>query len=214
MVCMVTGKAEYQVLPAVCVCVCMCVCACVRACVCVCVCVTFVNYVYIFYLTVLWTAKRVECYSMPCFTSFIGAAATAYIMTVWWCTTAINAASKFTSALHYAKLVPCYQFAAITESPVSVTVLVGTNAQFSCAGAGFTIVWEVNKSLSTDPIIEKRGITSDTATLPFSDTVRSNLTVPATSENNGTIVRCRIVSILGLAFSNNSSLTILPGNWV
>ena len=32
----------------------------------------------------------------------------------------------------------------ITEGPVSVTALVGTDAQFHCAGTGNYLVWEVD----------------------------------------------------------------------
>ena len=99
----------------------------------------------------------------------------------------------------------------ITESPVSVKALVGTNAQFHCAGTGNYLVWLVDKLTPSHPDILSRGITA--VTLPSSGTVQSNLTVPATSENNGTTVRCAIgVSQFSLtAFSNYSTLTVLPG---
>ena len=32
----------------------------------------------------------------------------------------------------------------ITEGPVSVTALIGTNTQFHCAGTGNYLVWEVD----------------------------------------------------------------------
>ena len=94
---------------------------------------------------------------------------------------------------------------------MSVTALIGTNAQFHCAGTGNYLVWEVDGLQADHPDILARGIT--TVTLPSSGTVQSNLTVPATSENNGTTVRCAIsVSLLSTpAISNYSTLTILPG---
>ena len=100
---------------------------------------------------------------------------------------------------------------AITDGPVSVTALVGTNAQFHCAGTGNHLVWEVDGLAHNHPGILARGIT--VVTLPFSGTVQSTLTVPATSENNGTTVRCAIgVSQFSLtAISNYSTLTVLPG---
>ena len=99
----------------------------------------------------------------------------------------------------------------ITEGPVSVSALIGTNAQFHCAGTGNYLVWEVDGLGPRDPGILARGIT--TVTLPSSGTVQSNLTVPATSVNNGTTVRCAIgVSLFSTpAISNYSTLTILPG---
>ena len=98
----------------------------------------------------------------------------------------------------------------ITEGPVSETALVGTNVQFHCAGTGNYLAWEVD-GLAPDHVnISSRGITAGTST--SSGTVQSNLTVPATSENNGTTVRCAIgISQFSLtAISNYSTLTVLP----
>ena len=94
---------------------------------------------------------------------------------------------------------------------MSVTALIGTNAQFHCAGTGNYLVWEVDGLQSDHPDILARGIT--TVTLLSSGTVQSNLTAPATSVNNGTTVRCAINISLSTppAISNNATLTILPG---
>ena len=100
-------------------------------------------------------------------------------------------------------------FTAITEGPVSVSVLVGTDARFHCAGTGIFIIWEVDGLASSSSDIASRGITSVLTTL--SGTVQSNLTVPGTSVNDGTTVRCRLQSSSGTTFSNNSTLTVLPG---
>ena len=92
---------------------------------------------------------------------------------------------------------------------MSVTALVGTNSQFHCAGTGNYLVWEVDGLALNDPDILARGISDVTS----SGTVQSNLTVPATSVNNGTTVRCAIgVSQFSLtAISNYCILTVLPG---
>ena len=109
-------------------------------------------------------------------------------------------------ALHSANLA----FAQLSEVPVSVSALVGENAQFHCNGTGYIITWIVDGFLATDPTIEERGITPDTMT--SSGTVQSTLTVPATLENNGTTVQCRMILLnSGLIDSNNVTLTILPG---
>ena len=94
---------------------------------------------------------------------------------------------------------------------MSVTALVGTNSQLHCAGTGNYLVWEVDGLQTNHPDILARGIT--VVTLPSSGTVQSNLTVPATSVNNGTTVRCAIsVSLFSTpAISNYSTLTVLPG---
>ena len=94
-----------------------------------------------------------------------------------------------------------------------MTALIGTNAQFHCAGTGNYLVWEVDGLQPDHPDILARGIT--TVALSSSDTVQSNLTVPATSENNGTTVQCGIsVSLFSTpVVSNYSTLTVLriPG---
>ena len=94
---------------------------------------------------------------------------------------------------------------------MSVTALIGTNAQFHCAGTGNHLVWEVDGLQANHPDILARGIT--TVTLPSSGTVvQSNLTVPATSVNNGTTVRCVVTSLFSTpVISNYSTLTVLPG---
>ena len=89
---------------------------------------------------------------------------------------------------------------AITEGPVSVTALIGTNAQFHCAGTGNILGWEVDGQQAT----KTQPTTTD------SGTVQSNITVIATSE---TVVRCFISESLLSApvFSNYATLTVLPG---
>ena len=96
----------------------------------------------------------------------------------------------------------------ITKSPVSVTTLGGTNALFHCAGSGFNILWKVDGFPMTDQNVLDRGITDNTVS--SSGTVQSNLTVPATLENNGTTVQC-IVLYPGEVTSNTATLTVLPG---
>ena len=91
-----------------------------------------------------------------------------------------------------------------------MTALIGTNAQFHCAGTGIVIRWKVDGLVSTNPNVTSRGITTDDVS-SSSGTVQSTLTVPATIVNNGTTVRCVVLSLSGSAFSNNSTLTVLPG---
>ena len=94
---------------------------------------------------------------------------------------------------------------------MSVTALIGTNAQFHCAGTGNYLVWEVDGLQTDHPDILARGITAATNT--SSGTVQSTLTVPATSVNNGTTVQCAIGAskFSFTAFSNYSTLTVLSG---
>ena len=101
----------------------------------------------------------------------------------------------------------------ITEGPVSVTVLIGADAQFNCAGTDtgdhITISWKVDGLASANPVIKSRGIKS--VLILGSGTAQSNLTVRGTPENNGTTVQCIVFSSSGLTLSNNSTLTVLPG---
>ena len=66
---------------------------------------------------------------------------------------------------------------------MSVSALVGENAQFHCAGTGTAdaviLRWIVDKLLATDTNIRARGIVSHTVTT--TGTIQSNLTVPATT---------------------------------
>ena len=101
-------------------------------------------------------------------------------------------------------------YAQLSEGPVSVSALVGENAQFHCSGSGIIIAWIVDGYLATDSVIVERGITPDTP-ITSSGTVQSTLTVPATLENNGTAVWCRLISINGSITSKNATLTVLPG---
>ena len=94
---------------------------------------------------------------------------------------------------------------------MSVTTLGGMNAQFNCSGSGTVLAWEVDGlSLNLQNIVDQ-GITEHTVS--SSGTVQSTLTVPATSVNNGTTIRCFIgSSLFSLSVVGNySTLTILPG---
>ena len=108
-------------------------------------------------------------------------------------------------------IVFCY-FEDIIDGSVSLTVLPGIDAQFYCGGTGEILIWEVDGLPLNIAEIKERGITAVTVT--FSGTVQSNLTVPATSVNNGTTVRCAIsVSLTSMSIiSNFSTLIVLPGN--
>ena len=96
-----------------------------------------------------------------------------------------------------------------------MTALVGTHAQFYCAGTGNYLVWEVDGTPHYHQNIMNRGVTA--VTVLSSGTVQSNLTVPATSVNNGTTVQCVIRLSLYSAqsvVSNYSILTVISGELV
>ena len=92
-----------------------------------------------------------------------------------------------------------------------MTVQPGINAKFCCGGTGEILTWEVDGLPLNIAEIKKRGINAVAVT--SSGTVQSNLTVPATSENNGTTVRCGIrTSLTSMpAISNYSTLIVLAG---
>ena len=95
---------------------------------------------------------------------------------------------------------------------MSVTTLGGTNAEFHCNGSGTVLAWEVDGLPLNHLNIVDREITEHTV-VSSSGTVQSTLTVPGTSENDGTTVRCFIgPSLFTLTLIGNSStLTVLPG---
>ena len=94
---------------------------------------------------------------------------------------------------------------------MSVTTLGGKNALFHCNGSGTVLAWEVDGLPLNHPSIVDQEITE--LTVSSSGTVQSTLTVPATSVNNDTTVRCLIgSSLFSLSVVGNySTLTILPG---
>ena len=86
-----------------------------------------------------------------------------------------------------------------------MTELVGKNAQFHCAVTGVILFWRVDGLPHYFTSIVNRGICAHFETSPSG--VQSNLTVPATLENNGTSIRCETASV----FSDTVTLTVLPG---
>ena len=91
-----------------------------------------------------------------------------------------------------------------------MTALVGTVAQFHCAGTGNFLNWLVDGLPLYDKHIKDRGIVEDTD--PTDSSVQSNLTVPATLENNGTSVQCAVQTLTSVpVFSNYATLGVLPG---
>ena len=90
---------------------------------------------------------------------------------------------------------------------MSRTALVGQTIQFHCAGTGNDLTWKVDGFIGNNPNVLRRGISA--ATRILSGMAQSNLTVPATSGNNGTTVQCIIGSMSGIAFSNYSTLSVL-----
>ena len=104
-----------------------------------------------------------------------------------------------------------------TESPASITRLAGKEALFHCAGyetgvpaEKLDLTWILN-----DRVLDSNSPRITQSTTPSSDTVQqtvqSNLTILATTENNGTTVKCRIGRISGGVpnISEESTLTVL-----
>ena len=94
---------------------------------------------------------------------------------------------------------------------MSRTALVGQTAQFHCAGTGNDLAWKVDGFIGNDPNVLRRGISA--ATKILSGKAQSNLTVPATSRNNGTTVQCIVGSSSDIVFSNYSTLSVLLGKY-
>ena len=92
-----------------------------------------------------------------------------------------------------------------------MTALIGTAAQFRCAGTGDLINWRVDGILSTDNRVTSRGIYEDLEV--DANFFQSTLTVPAIPGNNNTSVQCVITSITNgsIMLSAPAILTVLPG---
>ena len=107
--------------------------------------------------------------------------------------------------------------AVISQSPVSKTSPAGVIDYFFCAGTDKFLRWLVKVSNTTEGTpdvteIAERGITENT-TNPSPGNVQSILTVPATPENNGTTIRCQILSknYTVTADSDRATLIVLSG---
>ena len=121
--------------------------------------------------------------------------------------------SAFLLSLYSLSLILLSPSAVITENPISVIARGGTFGAFHCAGMGNRLLWKVDGHLFHHIHNQNRGMIK--ATTSSSGTVQSNLTVPATAENNGTTVQCGIGSFhSSMVFSNSSTLTVLPGEFV
>ena len=89
-----------------------------------------------------------------------------------------------------------------------MTVLVGTDAQFHCAGTGQFLNWLLDGVLYQS---NNNQVPYDN-TEPTESGVQSNLTVPATLEKNGTSVKCAIHTLSSVPVcSDEARLTVLPG---
>ena len=100
----------------------------------------------------------------------------------------------------------------ITEQPQSVSALVGTAAQFHCAGTGnfLLLFWLVNGNSISD--VNNNGQEIHVTTEQTDSGVQSNLTILASSENNGTSIQCALQA-LGTepVYSIAVTLRVLPG---
>lgn len=100
--------------------------------------------------------------------------------------------------------------AGITEQPQSVTVVVGGEATFQCAGIGDYVIWNVNGKIYQEADQTEFFVTRETV----SGIQHCNLTIPTTSaENNGTTVQCIMTTFLpsSSVSSDNATLIVLPG---
>ena len=89
-----------------------------------------------------------------------------------------------------------------------MTALVGTNAQFHCAGTGNHLVWVVDGLQADHPDIIAHGVT-----LPSSSGTYSPTSLYMYQQHRRTMVRCAI-SVLVFStpvVSNYSTLIVLPG---
>ena len=101
----------------------------------------------------------------------------------------------------------------ITVPPVSMNAIIGENVIFHCAGTStgsyFNFIrWAVDGRNPDDPDITNRMIFEKHQLCNMSGVLCSNLTVPATVENNGTTLQCCIHSVYGDTCSDNVTLSV------
>ena len=76
-------------------------------------------------------------------------------------------------------------------TPLSYTARLGNVGIFNCAVTGSNIIsWYINGSPSGYPSVRRRGIYTSRATSINTTWIQSNLTIPATWENNGVSIDC------------------------
>ena len=96
----------------------------------------------------------------------------------------------------------------IIAAPVARVAVLNSDAIFSCDGTGFTLLWCIDGLQDNNIAIVDRGIDVDTISDPVARTWNSTLTVPATQENNKTVIQCEVVGSNGHKESPNVTLLI------
>ena len=101
-----------------------------------------------------------------------------------------------------------YSFPGITVQPTSASVPLGETALFMCAGDALASFWTVNGNSDSVPASIERGVeVSEDDSDP--SLVRTNLTIPATVENDNVSIQCALVVGLIVEFSSVVYLTVL-----
>ena len=101
-----------------------------------------------------------------------------------------------------------YSFSAFIVQPMSASVPLGETALFMCVGEGFPF-WTVNGVFDETPANQERGV-KITYHCPNFVVVETNLTIPATMENDKVSIQCIFSSYSGIAiFSPAVHLTVV-----
>ena len=98
--------------------------------------------------------------------------------------------------------------AGIVAAPASRVATFNSHAVFSCNGTGSVLFWYIDGLQEDNPVNVDRGIDADTLPGSVDGTHNSTLSVPATLENNETVIQCVVFGSNGHEESPNVTLLI------
>ena len=105
--------------------------------------------------------------------------------------------------------------AAILSSPVSQNTTEGSLATFTCIGIGILFRWIVNGHYDGTAAVKIRGVDIVTKTLNEDTNLKeSNLTIPATIQNNNITIQCYMVGIPYSDGPTNPVLLLVQGTCI
>ena len=96
----------------------------------------------------------------------------------------------------------------IVAAPASRVATFNSHAVFSCNGTGSVLFWYIDGLQEDNPVNVDRGIDADTLPGSVDGTRNSTLSVPATLENNETVIQCVVFGSNGHEESPNVTLLI------
>ena len=124
------------------------------------------------------------------------------------CEAQIAGEYKFRRDVLNKSILRVYDYPTAVIRPLSYTAPLGSAGTFHCAVTGSnSIYWYVDRIPSVNPSARSRGIFASPVTSINTTWIQSNLTVPATLENDGISINC-----IALAFVNGDFMSGISEN--